>query len=105
VRAVECAVSSAPPGSTGRNCWTRPSATRPTGTPACSSSGFGRRVRANGSAGTDHGTAGPVFLLGRGVRGGFHGRHPAGYVDDDPVRGVFSTDFPFPARIDLDRLR
>ena len=28
---------------------------------------FGRRVRANASDGTDHGTAGPVFVLGRGV--------------------------------------
>ena len=25
---------------------------------------FGRRVRANASEGTDHGTAGPVFVLG-----------------------------------------
>ena len=28
---------------------------------------FGRRVTANASDGTDHGTAGPVFVLGRGV--------------------------------------
>jgi len=28
-----------------------------------------------------------------------------GYVDDPPVRGLFSTTDPFPARIDLDRLR
>ena len=27
---------------------------------------FGRRVAANGSDGTDHGTAGPMFVLGRG---------------------------------------
>jgi uncharacterized protein (DUF1501 family) len=38
---------------------------------------FGRRVLANASAGTDHGTAGPVFLLGRGVRGGFFGAEPS----------------------------
>ena len=37
---------------------------------------FGRRVLANASDGTDHGTAGPVFLLGRGVRGGFFGAEP-----------------------------
>ena len=28
-----------------------------------------------------------------------------GYADADPVQGTFATDFPFPARIDLDRLR
>ncbi|OYN98493.1 hypothetical protein CGZ96_09765 [Enemella evansiae] len=38
---------------------------------------FGRRVRANGSDGTDHGTAGPMFLMGRGVRPGFHGDQPS----------------------------
>lgn len=38
---------------------------------------FGRRVMANASDGTDHGTAGPVFLLGRGVRGGFFGAEPS----------------------------
>ena len=31
---------------------------------------FGRRVAENGSAGTDHGTAGPVFLAGNQVRPG-----------------------------------
>jgi uncharacterized protein (DUF1501 family) len=34
---------------------------------------FGRRVQENGSAGTDHGTAGPVFLSGAGVRPGLVG--------------------------------
>lgn len=38
---------------------------------------FGRRVIANASDGTDHGTANPVFLLGNGVRGGFHGQQPS----------------------------
>jgi uncharacterized protein (DUF1501 family) len=37
---------------------------------------FGRRLAENGSGGTDHGTAGPVFLLGRGVRSGLHGPCP-----------------------------
>ncbi|HVK36638.1 MAG TPA: hypothetical protein VM428_13370, partial [Microlunatus sp.] len=27
--------------------------------------------------GTDHGTAGPVFVLGRGVAGGFYGAEPS----------------------------
>jgi len=38
---------------------------------------FGRRVEENGSAGTDHGAAGPVFLAGPGVRGGLIGQHPS----------------------------
>jgi len=38
---------------------------------------FGRRVRENGSQGTDHGTAGPLFLLGSKVKPGLHGKHPS----------------------------
>ncbi|WP_028935807.1 DUF1501 domain-containing protein [Pseudonocardia spinosispora] len=38
---------------------------------------FGRRVRANASQGTDHGTAAPVFLVGSGVVPGFHGEQPS----------------------------
>ncbi len=38
---------------------------------------FGRRVAENGSAGTDHGTAGPVFLAGPGVKAGFVGTYPS----------------------------
>jgi uncharacterized protein (DUF1501 family) len=38
---------------------------------------FGRRVQENGSAGTDHGTAGPVFLAGAGVRPGLVGATPS----------------------------
>lgn len=38
---------------------------------------FGRRVAANGSDGTDHGTAGNVLLLGHPVRGGVHGEQPS----------------------------
>jgi uncharacterized protein (DUF1501 family) len=37
---------------------------------------FGRRVAENGSQGTDHGTAGPVFLAGPGVRAGLVGEAP-----------------------------
>lgn len=37
---------------------------------------FGRRVQENASEGTDHGTAGPVFLAGNRVRPGLIGRHP-----------------------------
>jgi uncharacterized protein (DUF1501 family) len=38
---------------------------------------FGRRVRANASQGTDHGTAGPVFIAGTPVKGGFYGEEPS----------------------------
>ena len=53
---------------------------------------FGRRVAENGSAGTDHGTAGLVFLAGPGVRPGVHGKVPSltDLVDGDPK---IATDF------------
>ncbi len=38
---------------------------------------FGRRVKANGSDGTDHGSSGPVFLIGDRVTGGFYGDQPS----------------------------
>lgn len=38
---------------------------------------FGRRVRANASQGTDHGTSGPVFVIGDRVKGGFYGDQPS----------------------------
>lgn len=37
---------------------------------------FGRRVQENASKGTDHGTAGPIFLIGDQVKPGFVGAHP-----------------------------
>ena len=37
---------------------------------------FGRRVRENGQGGTDHGTAAPVFLVGKSVKGGLLGAAP-----------------------------
>jgi len=37
---------------------------------------FGRRVHDNGS-GTDHGAAGPVFVLGEKVKGGHYGEYPS----------------------------
>jgi len=53
---------------------------------------FGRRVGENASAGTDHGTAGPMFLAGGAVRAGLHGQRPdlANLQDGDLQ---FSTDF------------
>lgn len=38
---------------------------------------FGRRVAANASQGTDHGTAGPVFVAGVPVKGGCYGEEPS----------------------------
>jgi uncharacterized protein (DUF1501 family) len=38
---------------------------------------FGRRVAENASAGTDHGTSGPVLLAGPGVRAGVAGAYPS----------------------------
>ena len=37
---------------------------------------FGRRVEENQSQGTDHGTAGPVFVAGTDVKGGLYGQVP-----------------------------
>jgi uncharacterized protein (DUF1501 family) len=37
---------------------------------------FGRRVHSNASYGTDHGTASPVFLFGKGLKGGILGTNP-----------------------------
>jgi uncharacterized protein (DUF1501 family) len=55
---------------------------------------FGRRVAENGSGGTDHGAAAPVFLLGGGLRGGIHGTAPS-LAPEDLHRGdlVHSIDF------------
>ena len=38
---------------------------------------FGRRVVANASLGTDHGTSAPVFIAGNRVAGGFYGEQPS----------------------------
>jgi uncharacterized protein (DUF1501 family) len=53
---------------------------------------FGRRVKENGSLGTDHGAASQVFIAGPSVKGGLHGKHPS---LTDLVEGdlKFHTDF------------
>jgi uncharacterized protein (DUF1501 family) len=53
---------------------------------------FGRRVEENGSLGTDHGTATPMFLIGEGVKGGFYGLHPS-LTDLDDGNLKMTTDF------------
>lgn len=37
---------------------------------------FGRRIKSNGSSGTDHGTAAPMFLFGKKLNGGIIGTNP-----------------------------
>lgn len=54
---------------------------------------FGRRVRENGSAGTDHGTALPMFALGSAVRGGIHGAQPSLQDLDSNGDLRFQADF------------
>jgi uncharacterized protein (DUF1501 family) len=55
---------------------------------------FGRTVRENGSAGTDHGTAGPVLLAGGAVKGGLVGRTPS-LTDLDPKHGDLKVGIDF----------
>jgi uncharacterized protein (DUF1501 family) len=53
---------------------------------------FGRRVHANASQGTDHGTAGPVFVAGTPVKGGFYGEEPSlRNLDNGDLK--YTTDF------------
>jgi uncharacterized protein (DUF1501 family) len=48
---------------------------------------FGRRVAENASGGTDHGTAGPLFLFGDRIRAGLHGAAPSlEDLDDGDLR-------------------
>ena len=53
---------------------------------------FGRRVRENASAGTDHGTAGPVFVAGAKVKAGPLSAHPdLGDLEDGDMK--FGVDY------------
>jgi uncharacterized protein (DUF1501 family) len=53
---------------------------------------FGRRVVGNASQGTDHGSSGPVFVIGDKIKGGFYGDQPSlsKLVDGDLA---VTTDF------------
>jgi uncharacterized protein (DUF1501 family) len=48
-------------------------------------SDFGRRVMANSSYGTDHGSAEPIFILGKQLKGGLIGSNP--YIPNDVKEG------------------
>jgi uncharacterized protein (DUF1501 family) len=53
---------------------------------------FGRRVEQNSSNGTDHGTAGPMFVLGGKVKGGLYGSYPSMQnLDSGDLK--YTTDF------------
>ncbi len=54
---------------------------------------FGRRVDENGSNGTDHGTAAPLFLFGSGLNGGLYGDAPDLLDLDNSGNLRHSTDF------------
>ncbi len=54
---------------------------------------FGRRVDENGSAGTDHGSAGPVFLAGPAVKAGLVGKAPSLSDLDDNGDLKVAVDF------------
>jgi len=54
---------------------------------------FGRRVRQNGSAGTDHGTAEPMFIIGNKVTGGIYGSYPSLGDLDNNGDLKFTADF------------
>ena len=53
---------------------------------------FGRTIKENGSAGTDHGTAGATFLFGPKVKGGVIGTLPS-LTDLDAGEPKMTTDF------------
>ncbi|MBM3290082.1 MAG: DUF1501 domain-containing protein [Candidatus Hydrogenedentes bacterium] len=53
---------------------------------------FGRRVEQNASGGTDHGTAAPMFVIGKGVKPGLYGAAPS-LTDLDDGDLKFNVDF------------
>ena len=53
---------------------------------------FGRRVQENTSQGTDHGTAGPAFVIGKPVKGGQYGKVPS-LTDLDDGNLNYTTDY------------
>lgn len=57
---------------------------------------FGRRVRENGSTGTDHGAAAPLFVFGKTVKGGqMFGSIPSLKPEDLDSRGDITMQFDY----------
>ena len=54
---------------------------------------FGRRVEEDGSAGTDHGTAAPLFVVGDPVAGGLYGEQPSLTALDGNKNLMRTVDF------------
>jgi uncharacterized protein (DUF1501 family) len=54
---------------------------------------FGRRIAENGSGGTDHGAAAPLFVLGAPVRGGLYGEPPSLTSTIDSGNLKYTVDF------------
>jgi uncharacterized protein (DUF1501 family) len=54
---------------------------------------FGRRVEEDGSAGTDHGTAAPLFVVGDAVAGGLYGEQPSLTALDGNKNLLRTVDF------------
>jgi uncharacterized protein (DUF1501 family) len=54
---------------------------------------FGRRVAENASQGTDHGTAGPMFVVGQQVKGGLYGDYPSLTSPDNNRNLRYEVDF------------
>lgn len=54
---------------------------------------FGRRVEENGSLGTDHGTAAPMFVLGNAVSKGIYGEPPVLNSLDNNGNLKYTVDF------------
>lgn len=62
----------------------------------CTVTEFGRQVKENGSLGTDHGANSPMFVVGKGVKGGMTGSLPS--LANLAENGVDYADFEFDYR-------
>lgn len=54
---------------------------------------FGRRIKENGSGGTDHGAAAPMFVIGGAVKGGLLGQQPSLTSTIDSGNLKYAVDF------------